>query len=89
MEAISRLCVVLIEEKESRVDQPGLLEHKAGDLKTILNELENRGFSKALICGGTFVNTMFLKNNLIDEIQLTIEPKIFGSGRFWNYLHKL
>ncbi len=73
-----RLNIVLT--KESRVDQPGLLEHKQGDVKIILNDLEKRGFEMALICGGTFVNSLFLQENLIDEIQLTIEPKIFGSG---------
>lgn len=73
-----RLNIVLTEE--DRPDQPGLLIHKKGDIKNILAELEDQGLKKILLCGGTFVNSMFLKENLIDEIQLTIEPKIFGQG---------
>lgn len=73
-----RLTVVLT--REQRIDQPGLLEHKQGDIKLILNDLEKRGHDKVLICGGTFVNSLFLQENLIDEIQITIEPKLFGSG---------
>ncbi|MBT4722916.1 dihydrofolate reductase [Candidatus Falkowbacteria bacterium] len=73
-----RLNIVLTKEK--RTDQPGLLEHKQGDIKVILQELEKRGHDKVLICGGTFVNSLFLQENLIDEIQISIEPKLFGSG---------
>lgn len=73
-----RLIIVLTEEK--RPDIAGSLERKSGDVKKILADLENRGFNKVLICGGAFVNSLFLKENLINEIQLTVEPKIFGSG---------
>jgi len=73
-----RLTIVLTEE--SRTDQPGKLEHKRGDLKNILDELESRGFTKCCICGGTFVNSKFLEAGLINEVQLTIEPRLFGSG---------
>ena len=73
-----RLNIVLT--REERTDQPGLLEHKQGDAKQILDDLEKRGHNKVLICGGTFVNSLFLKENLIDEIQITIEPKLFGAG---------
>jgi len=73
-----RLNVVLT--RSERQDQPGLLEHKQGDVKQILRELEERDFVFVLVCGGTFVNSLFLEQNLIDEIQITIEPKIFGQG---------
>ena len=73
-----RLTIVLT--RQNRTDEPGLLEHKQGTAKEILKELEERGYQKALICGGTFVNSFFLQENLIDEIQITIEPKIFGQG---------
>ena len=35
---------------------------------------------KMLILGGPEIATLFLKEYLIDEIWLTIEPKIFGEG---------
>ena len=73
-----RLSIVLT--RDAREDIPEKLEHKQGDLKTILSELESRGFKQVIIGGGTSVNTKFLEPGLVDEIQLTIEPKLFGSG---------
>lgn len=52
----------------------------SGEPEKILNELENLGFKKALLGGGTGLNTLFLQKKLINEIILTVEPKIFGSG---------
>jgi dihydrofolate reductase len=34
-----------------------------------------------LLVGGATINGLFLKHNLVDELFLTIEPKIFGSGK--------
>src|SRR3989339_398408 len=45
-----------------------------------LKELEEMGYAKALLGGGAFLNTTFLEKKLIDEIIVTVEPKIFGSG---------
>ena len=73
-----RLNIVLTSQQ--RDDQPNVLEHKNGNLQDILNELQGRGFKEVIVAGGTAVNTAFLKANLIDEIHLTIEPLLFGSG---------
>lgn len=52
----------------------------SGEPKKVIEELENLGFKSALLGGGANLNSLFLKNKLIDEIILTIEPKIFGEG---------
>ncbi len=52
----------------------------SGKPENVLKELENMGYKQALLGGGTYLNTLFLKKKLIDEIILTIEPKIFGDG---------
>jgi dihydrofolate reductase len=52
----------------------------SGDEKKVLGELENMGYKSAILGGGAFLNSQFLKKKLIDEIWLTIEPKIFGDG---------
>ncbi|MFA6171839.1 MAG: dihydrofolate reductase family protein [Patescibacteria group bacterium] len=52
----------------------------SGDPKKVLEELEGMGYEKVLVGGGTGVNTMFLENDLIDEIYINVEPKIFGAG---------
>jgi dihydrofolate reductase len=52
----------------------------SGDEEKVLKELERGGYKSAVLGGGTYLNTQFLKKKLIDEIWLTIEPKIFGDG---------
>ena len=34
-----------------------------------------------LLVGGSEVNALFFKNNLIDKLHLTIEPRMFGLGK--------
>jgi len=51
-----------------------------GEPKDVLKELEVMGYKTAILAGGAKINTVFLEKELIDEIYLTIEPKIFGDG---------
>lgn len=46
----------------------------------LLYELENEGYSEAILAGGSLVNSLFAEEGLIDEIIVTISPKIFGYG---------
>lgn len=61
-------------------DIDGLLKWVQGEPEKVLKDLEQMGYKKALLGGGAFLNTLFLKKQLIAEIILTIEPKIFGNG---------
>ena len=45
-----------------------------------LKKIKNMGYKSALLGGGAVINSLFLKYKLINEIILTIEPKIFGKG---------
>jgi dihydrofolate reductase len=47
----------------------------------LIERLSTLGYKKALLVGGSIINGLFLKNNLVDELYLTIEPKIFGKGK--------
>ncbi len=51
-----------------------------GEPQKVLEEIAELGYQSALLGGGTGLNSLFLKNKLINEIILTVEPKIFGSG---------
>ena len=73
-----RLNVVFSQDGGENIE--GLLKWVQGEPETILSELEQLGYTKALLGGGAFLNTLFLKKKLIKEIILTIEPKIFGNG---------
>jgi len=58
----------------------GDLKYVQGDIKEVLKDLEKMGYKKALLCGGANLNTLSLEKKLIDEMIITIEPKIFGAG---------
>jgi dihydrofolate reductase len=73
-----RLNVVFSYQGNKDID--GLLKWVQGEPEKVLLDLEQIGFKKALLGGGSFLNNLFLKKQLISEIILTIEPKIFGSG---------
>ena len=46
----------------------------------IIKELHAQGLKTAVLIGGSIVNTLFLRENLIDEIHVTIVPRLFGKG---------
>lgn len=57
------------------------LEFMNNSPKEIVKKLENKGYEEMLLVGGSKVYSSFLKDKLIDEIFLTIEPLIFGQGK--------
>lgn len=75
-----RLNVVMDFEPEKYEGIPGELEYTKSQPKELLKELADRGFNTVILGGGASINGLFLKENLIDELWLTIEPKIFGEG---------
>ena len=59
----------------------GSLEFTDETPVNLLNRLESKGYRNVLVVGGSEINGLFLKSNLVDELYLTIEPKIFGKGK--------
>ena len=45
-----------------------------------LDLVKHLGFKQALLVGGATLNSAFLKEKLIDEIVLNIEPYLLGKG---------
>lgn len=77
-----RLNLILSLEPETFKDkeQPGLLEFKKGSPQEIVDYLAGRGFASVILGGGARTNAMFLKAGVVDEILITVEPKLFGLG---------
>lgn len=75
-----RLNIVMSLEPDKRKNVPGVLEFTNKPPQELLKDLERRGYTTVILGGGATINGLFLKENLIDEIWLTVEPKIFGSG---------
>ena len=46
----------------------------------VVERLKKEGAEQILLVGGPHLATSFLKENLVDELWLTLEPRIFGSG---------
>jgi dihydrofolate reductase len=56
------------------------LEFSSDHPKKLIDNLEQRGFEQAILLGGAATNREFLSEDLVDELWLTIEPWIFGTG---------
>jgi len=74
-----RMNVVLTRNKQriSELENLVFTDRKPGEL---LADLEKEGFTEVILAGGSTINTLFAKENLIDEIQVTYTPIIFGQG---------
>jgi dihydrofolate reductase len=67
-------------EKYKSVEVPGHLEFTNELPEDIVSFFKSKGEDRLLIVGGARIATSFLKKELIDELWLTFEPKIFGIG---------
>lgn len=79
----NKLRVVLTRNPKKYLSQlvPGRLEFSSESPVQLVNRLSRSGYKKMLVTGGSIINGLFLKQNLVDEFYLTIEPKIFGAGK--------
>ncbi len=51
-----------------------------GTAKEVLEKLEEQDVSQVVLGGGASVYTQFMQAGLVDELFLTVEPMVFGSG---------
>jgi len=77
-----RLTVVMTKSPEAytRYQEDGVLEFTDMPPAAILENLSKRGYSAVAVVGGSLVYSCFLRDGLVDEIYLTIEPVMFGRG---------
>jgi len=47
---------------------------------SILQDLDKMGHTEVILAGGSIVNSLFARENLIDEIIITVAPRVFGTG---------
>jgi len=59
---------------------PGQLEFTDDSPLLLMERFQKANEDKLLIVGGAQIAALFLKAQLIDELWLTIEPRIFGIG---------
>jgi dihydrofolate reductase len=75
-----RLNVVLTTRPVRDAEVPGLLEFMSAPPARVVQVLEERGFTQAVLGGGAKTNGSFLEAGLVDEILLTQEGILFGQG---------
>ena len=79
----NKLRVILTKNPEKYFKDvvPGSLEFTNESPNQLINRLQGCGYKKMLLVGGGIINALFLKSSLIDELNLTIEPVVFGRGK--------
>lgn len=60
---------------------PDQLEFTDETPEKLIERLEQEGCTEILLVGGSEVHDVFLQAGLVDEIHLTIEPRVFGKGK--------
>lgn len=58
-----------------------LLKVVDGDLQALVKKLQEKKYKHILVEGGPFLLGSFFKEDLIDEVFLTISPKIYGTDK--------
>jgi dihydrofolate reductase len=71
--------IVMTRDKKRRSHDPDLIFTDQTP-RQIIAHLTLQGFTSAALIGGSVVNTLFIKEHLIDEIHVTIVPRLFGKG---------
>jgi dihydrofolate reductase len=74
--------IILTSHPENYKDKvvAGHLEFTDESPANLVKRLSSEGHTEMMLAGGPHVATSFLKEHLVDELWLTLEPKIFASG---------
>jgi dihydrofolate reductase len=71
--------VVMTRNKQRRSSSPELV-YTDKEPAALLIDLAAEGYDEVILAGGATINTLFARQGLIDEIQVTYSPKVFGAG---------
>lgn len=77
-----RLIVVMTGNPDLYINHkvPHQLEFSDNSPSDLTAFYDKTGFEQMTVVGGSKVATSFLRENLVDELWLTIEPRMFGKG---------
>jgi len=78
----ARLQIVLTRSPDTFATEtiPGRLEFTAASVPDLVTALRVRGMKNCALLGGSQIHSLFLGARLVDELWLTIEPRLFGNG---------
>jgi dihydrofolate reductase len=75
-----RLIKVMTRQPTKYKDVAGRVEFSDKSPGETIRELSDRNYEEVIIGGGAKINTIFLKEKLIDEIWLSVIPVVLGKG---------
>jgi len=80
----NKLNIVMTPEPQKYQDkvQKDILEFTSDAPEVAMDKLSQRGYDSVVIAGGSTIYSLFLQNGLVDELYITIAPKIFGKGLY-------
>lgn len=78
-----RLRIVLTKNPSTykKFEVKNQLEFSKESPRELVKRLDKLGYKQMLLVGGGKIANSFFKENLINEVWITIEPRIFGSGK--------
>ena len=59
---------------------PGGLEFTSAPPAALVEDLRRRGSKECALLGGSQIHSLFFEAGLVNELWLTVEPKLFGGG---------
>lgn len=75
-----RLHIVLTKNPTDYQSVSDSVEYTAESPLTIIENLKNRGYKEVIIAGGAHIYTQFLASGVVNELWVSIEPILFGTG---------
>lgn len=75
-----RLNAIVTIDKEYKNAPKNVKVYYKKSPKFIKADLAKMGYKNAILGGGAFINGLFLKKKLVDEMVIIIAPKLFGQG---------
>lgn len=75
-----RTIIVMSKSKTYPQFDPKDVRAESGTALEILQKLGEQGVTQVVLGGGASVYTQFMQSGLVDELFLTVEPIVFGSG---------
>lgn len=78
---------VLTNNKQLKSDSS--VRYVSGSIDEILDLAKKDNVKNLLLLGGAQTNYVFLKENAVDDLFLTVEPHMFGTGKHLNICEKL
>lgn len=77
---VLRVVLTRTPKKYQDVTVPNQLEFTDASARELVDQLEKRGYDAMFLAGGGQINRLFFEANLVDEVRVSIEPRLFGSG---------